>query len=174
MTRKSSELSTLGRRQVGGIDVLNFIGRSYETDRAIANDPTASVDVLTALAESSDFETRKNVAGNIATPADALIVLAEEFPSEFFSHPLLDLMILEDPGVLRRLKPGVLKSYLSHSTCPESFVIWACKHGYKTDQLEILKRPDLSVEQLRYIAQGPHPKAAERAIERLIEMGESW
>lgn len=174
MTRKSIAADIHNQRQLGVDDLGSFIGRSYETDRAIANDPTASVDALTALAESSDFETRKNVACNIATPADVLISLAEEFPGDFFSHPLLDLMILEDPGILRRLKPGVLKSYLSDPTCPESFVLWACRHGYKTDQLEILKRPDLSVEQLKYIARGPHPKAVETAIDRLIEMGESW
>ena len=155
-------------------DFHKSIGRCYEIDRAIASNPKASVGVLMALAESSDYETRKKVVCNIATPADALIGLAEEFPSEFFSHPLLDLMILEDPGVLRRLKPGLLKSYLNNSACPESFVLWACRYGYKADQLEILKRPDLSIEQLKCIAQGPHPKAVERAIDRLIEMGESW
>lgn len=155
-------------------DFMHCIGQSYEIDRAVALSPLASADVLEKLAQSNDKEIRRNIVCNIATPAHTLMLLAQEFPSEFFVHPLLDLMILEDPQLLTRLKPGVLKSFLSDPGCPESFVSWACLHGYKTDQLEILKRSDLSALQLRQIARGPHPKAAERATNRLIEMGELW
>ena len=155
-------------------EFVHHIGRSYAIDRAIAANPSAKSDVLKTLAESHDQETRRNTVCNIATPAEALISLSQEFPVDFFAHPLLDLMILEYPLLLTRLNPGVLKCFLNDPECPESFVLWACRYGHKTDQLEILKRADISIDQLRIIARGPRPKTAERAIDRLIEMGESW
>jgi len=160
--------------ELGVDDLAHYIGRSYAIDRAIAASTSAKSDVLKMLAESNDQETRRNIVCNVGTPAETLISLAQEFPAEFFAHPLLDLMILEDPMLLTRLNPGVLKSFLNDPECPESFVLWACRHGHKTDQLEILKRSNLSVNQLKYIARGAHPKAAERAKNRLIEMGDAW
>jgi hypothetical protein len=174
MISEEAFLCKLSQGELCADEILHHIGRSYAIDRAIAASPLAKPDVLKALAESHDQQTRRNTVCNVGCPAEALISLAQEFSAEFFAHPLLDLMILEDPMLLTRLNPGVLKSFLNDPECPESFVLWACRHGHKTDQLEILKRSDLSVNQLRYIVRGSHPKAAERAIDRLIEMGESW
>lgn len=149
-------------------------GQTYAIDRLIAACPVAPPDLLATLAKSLDRETRRLVICNLGTTVDILMSLAKEFPREFFSHPMLDLMILENPKLLTRLVPGVLKSILNDVACPAAFVNWACRYGYKTDQFEVLKRTDLSADQLRIIARGPHPKAAERAIARLIKMGEVW
>lgn len=167
-------LSKLSLGQLREDEFIRYIGRSYTIDRTMALSPLAKSDVLAKLADSSDQETRRNVVCNVGTPPETLLSLAQEFPVEFFANPLFDLLLLEDPQLLIRLEPGVLKSFLNHPACPESFVLWACRHGHKTEQVEVLKRSDLSVDHLRLIAQGPHPKAAERAIDRLIEMGESW
>jgi len=169
-----SFLEKLAQCDVQIEEIEQHMGRSYPVDRAIAACPIVTSELLVILAESRDSVTRRNVICNAAIPTETLISLAKEFPSEFFSHPLLNLLILEDPQLLTRLEPGVLKSFLNNPECPDSFVQWACQHGCKTDQLEILKRPDLSVSQLRIIARSAHPKPAERAIDRLIEMGEAW
>ena len=174
MSSETTFLNKLTNGDLGAEDLANHIGRSHAIDRAIAASPSANSDVLKTLAQSHDQKTRRNTVCNVGTPAETLVSLAKEFPAEFFAQPLLSLMMLEDPLLLTRLNPGVLKSFLNDPECPESFVLWACRHGHKTDQLEILKRSDLSVDQLRYIARGPHPRAAERAIDRLIEIGESW
>lgn len=147
---------------------------SLKAGRVIARSATANSEKLLLLSKSDKKFVRRNVILNPATPPDILIALAPEFPREFFDHPLLDLMILEDPRLLARLQPGTLKTYLSDPDCPESFIIWACKHGTKGDQLVIMKRPNLATRWLKAIANGPHPRAAERAMDKLIDLGESW
>lgn len=149
-------------------------GQQSMFNRLIASSLEAAPEQLRLLAASNDRLVRHNLILNPATPPDALIALAPEFPREFFNHPLLDLMILEDPQLLKRLQPGTLKGYLSDPDCPESFIIWACKHGTKGDQLVIMKRPNLATRWLKAIANGPHPRAAERAMDKLIDLGESW
>lgn len=174
--RMSEELffEKLNRGELQASDIAECLGRNYAMDRAIAGSSGVSEDTLERLAKSHDPGTRHQVILNVTTPAASLIDLAAEFPLEFFSHPMLDFMILEDPHLLNKLKPGVLKEFLKDPACPESFLVWACRFGNKTDQLEILKRSDLKVEWLKFIAQGAHPKPAERAMDRLIEMGEEW
>ncbi len=149
-------------------------GQTYDIDRLIAACPVATPGLLANLAKSLDKETRRLVICNPGTTVDILMSLAKEFPQEFFAHPMLDLMILEDPWLLKGLQPGVLKAFLMKPDCPAAFLTWACLHGTKGDQLEVLKRSDLPVKWLKAIARGPHPKAAERAIGRLIEQGETW
>lgn len=155
-------------------ELAQYVGQCYVLDRAIAAFTGVPPKILLTLSKSLDSITRQNVIRNEATPADVLISLAAEFPREFFNHPLLGLLILEDPRLLHKLEPGVLKSFLNSPECPESFLLWACRHGYKTDQMEILKRSDLKVEWLQLIARGAHPKPAERAMDHLVEMGKSW
>jgi hypothetical protein len=55
-----------------------------------------------------------------------------------------------------------------------SWLRWAAHYGTKGDQLELLKRQELSIELLKAVANGPHPKPAERAIDRLLAAGEIW
>lgn len=167
-------LDRLARADVSVEELEKHIGRTYVVDRAIAACPISTQQLLLNLAQSIDRDTRQNVVCNARTPADVLISLAAEFPAEFFAHPLLDLMILEDPQILTRLEPGILNSFLGDPGCPNSFIRWACRYGYRADQLTILRRTDLSVDRLRIIARGPHAKPAEQAMDRLVEMGETW
>jgi len=164
----------LARGEVPASDLAAQLGQTIAQDRAIASSASATEDILRQLAKSLDKETRHRVISNLNTPAEVMIALASEFPQEFFIHPMLDFMILEDPHLLSKLEPGVLKIFLKDPACPESFIYCACRYGNKTDQLEILKRSDLKVEWIKLIAQGNHPKAAEKAMDYLIEMGVSW
>lgn len=151
-----------------------YVGRTYAVDSAIAAYAGTPPNLLHKLAKSADKNTRRNVVCNAMTPAKLLVYLASEFPLEFFSHPLLNFNILEDPDFLTQLEPGVMKAFLNDPACPDAFIKWACHYGYKTDHLTILKRKNLTVEHLVIIAHGRHPLTSERAIDRLIELGESW
>jgi hypothetical protein len=152
----------------------SLVGLHYATDRKIASHPGSLPESLEALSESSDEETIRAVAGNPATPPGALIRVASLAPLDFFQNPVLDLLILEDPSFLSKLKPGALRAFLKTDDCPLSWLQWAAHYGTKGDQLEVLKREDLPLEMLKGIANGPHPKTAERAINRLLELGETW
>ncbi|RKX24757.1 MAG: hypothetical protein DRP47_10895 [Candidatus Zixiibacteriota bacterium] len=168
-------LQQLAKGEIENKELIDKIGRIYEWDRAIAACLQTTPDIQETLSKSCDQETRRQVICNVITPTDVLITLAPQFPQEFFSHPLLDFFILEDPKFLSRLEPGVLKVFLSDPECPEGFVLWACRYGNKTDQLAILKRSDIKVEWLQLIARwGVHPKPAEKAMDRLIVLGKSW
>ena len=151
-----------------------LVGLFYLTDRRMAAHTGALPETLAKLSNSKDPDTVREVLHNPTTPPDVLLQIAPQFPVEFFQIPLLDLLILEDPTFLTKLTPGVLRAFLREKDCPLSWLRWASHYGTKGDQLEILKREDFSIEILKAIANGPHPKPAERAINRLLEVGETW
>jgi hypothetical protein len=151
-----------------------LVGLSYESDRKIAAHPDALPETLEQLSCSMDNDTVRQVAINPATPPDILLRIAPLVPMDFFKNPVLDLLTLEDPTFLSKLKPGILRAFLKQDDCPLSWLRWASCYGTKGDQLEVLTRGDLPTEILRAIANGPHPKPAERAINRLFGLGESW
>ena len=170
----SEVLTLLGDNDVDPRFLSQLVGLFYPTDREIATHPRAQPETLEKLSHSNDAETVRLIVQNPATPPDILIRLAPEFPIDFFQNAILDLLILEDPQLLKKLKPGVLRTFLKAEDCPSSFVVWASRYGTKGDQLEILRREDVAVDVLKAVANGSHPKPAERAIDQLLELGEAW
>lgn len=171
---ESQIINKLNDSELDSEDLTDLIERSYRIDCAVAASPLASAMILDKLAHSCHIEVRYNVACNDNTSDKTLIYLSKEFPKEFFEHPFFNLFLLDNPDLLKQLEPGTLKSYLNDPSCPDAFIKWACYYGYKTDHLTILKRKNLTVEHLVIIANGQHPMTSERAIERLIELGEGW
>lgn len=151
-----------------------LVGLYCSADRIIASHPNILPKTLEKLAGSKDKDTVRQVARNPATPPELLIQVASLEPLDFFQNPVLDLLILEDPTFLGKLKPGVLRAFLKEKDCPSTWLRWAAHYGTKGHQLEVLTRDDLPLEILKAIANGPHPKTAERAINRLLELGETW
>lgn len=149
-------------------------GLFYPSDHEIATHPKVLPETLEKLSDSMNAETVRRIVRNPATPPDLLIRLAPRFPIDFFQNAMLDLMVLEDPNLLKKLKPGVLRTFLKAEECPSSFVVWASRFGTKGDQLEIVRSEEASLDVLRSVANGAHPKPAERAIDRLLELGETW
>lgn len=152
----------------------HLVGLFPDSDRIIAAHPATLPKTLLKLSKSPDAETIKAVLQNPATPPDLLLLMAPKFPLDFFQNPALDLLILEDPDFLRKLKPGVLRSLLKEKDCPDYWLNWACSYGNKGDQLVILKREDLPVKNLKALANSSHPKPAERAMNLLLALGETW
>jgi hypothetical protein len=176
MNRHSEEL-VLGRLEAADIDArtLRRLSGMYESaDRLIAAHPAADPETLEQLSNSQDKATVCAVARNPSSPPGLLISIAPKAPLDFFRNPALDLLILEDPTFLSKLRPGVLRAFLRMDECPQSWLRWAANYGTKGDQLEIVKRSDVPVDILKAVASGPHSMAAERAKNSLLGMGETW
>jgi hypothetical protein len=71
---------------------------SVELARLVANNLATPYKLLTQLSDNQDFLTRRNVARNPNIPSNILIKLGKEFPEEFFSNPILNLLTLESPN----------------------------------------------------------------------------
>jgi hypothetical protein len=150
-----------------------LVGLDYDLDREIASRSDALPQTLQRLAEIGDDETVAALARNPICPPEILLRIAPRVPLDLFENPVLDLLLLEDPSFPKKLKPGVLRKLLANTDCPLHWLRWAAYYGTKGDQLEMLKRKDLEIELLRAIAVGPHTKPAERASNRLLELGEA-
>jgi len=148
--------------------LLPLIGRAPQWDRLIAIHPMASGGVLTRLAASADRQTRRAVAMNPQTPKDVLLKLAPTFPGEFFTNPVFDLLLLEDPNLLDALPITVIKNILRRDDCPGSLLRWAAAHGGRSHHLALVDREMISRAMLEQIATGPHGPAAEKAANRLM------
>lgn len=146
----------------------SLIGRAPQWDRLIAIHPKASGDVLTRLAASADRQTRRAVAMNPQTPKDVLLKLAPTFPGEFFTNPVFDLLMLEDPNLLDALPITVIKNILKREDCPASLLGWAAAYGARSHHLALVDREIISRSMLEQIAAGPHGPAAEKAANRLM------
>ncbi len=148
--------------------LLALIGRSPKWDRLIAIHPRATGDVLNRLAVSGDRQTRRAVVLNPQTPKDILLKLAPTFPGEFFTNPVFDLLLLEDPNLFDQLPISVIKNILRRDDCPVSLLRWAATHGGRSHHLALVVRETISRTLLEQIASGPHGPAAEKAANRLM------
>jgi hypothetical protein len=137
-----------------------------ERDAAACTQTPASE--LERLAKSVDRRTRRAVASNVSTPASTLLLLAREFPHEFFSNPAFDLMLLEDPAKVEELPVSALKAILQREDCPRDWLRWVAERGAGALQMALLARPDLSIDLLRLVAEGPNVRAAETAGAHLM------
>jgi biotin carboxyl carrier protein len=80
----------------------------------LAKDPATAPETLKALLSSTDPEVRRALAGNPGAPWGVLLPLIPEFPDAFWNNPALDLLLLEQPGLLARL-PGAAALALASS-----------------------------------------------------------
>ena len=68
-------------------------------ERQQAQDENTSPEVLTKLARSKNYQTRKYVAENPNTPIEieTLDILCQEFPDKITANPIFNLLLLENP-----------------------------------------------------------------------------
>ena len=151
-----------------GADLMPLISRSVRWDRLLAAHPNATGEMLGQLAHATDRLTRRAVAMNPQAPKDVLLKLAPTFAGEFFTNPVFDLLLLEDPNLLDALPVTVIKNILKRTDCPESIMRWAAAHGTRSHHLALVDREFISRAMLQQIAVGPHGPAAERAAGRLL------
>ncbi|MBV6624216.1 MAG: hypothetical protein KI793_14970 [Rivularia sp. (in: Bacteria)] len=102
---------------------------SVELARLVATNPSAEPDLLGELASSEDKVTRKGVAENPNTPTDVLLKLAGDFPQQFFSNPVLSLLMLENPNLATDISYWSLLKLLKQDDAPEWFLACAAMHA---------------------------------------------
>ena len=91
----------------------------------VANNPNATTELLTELADSEENFIRKNVAANPNTPMEVLWKLGEEFPQEVLDNAVFPLLLLENPNLLEEIPQQTMASFLKCSAVPISFMEWA-------------------------------------------------
>ncbi|AFY55299.1 Leucine rich repeat protein [Rivularia sp. PCC 7116] len=102
---------------------------SVELARLVATNPSAEPDLLGELASSEDKVTREGVAKNPNTPTDVLLKLAGDFPQQFFSNPVLSLLMLENPNLATDISYWSLLKLLKQDDAPEWFLACAAMHA---------------------------------------------
>lgn len=153
-------------------ELANLVGVSDKIDSQIAQHDRVSSPTLAKLAQSRSASVLRNVVLNPACPKEVLLKLAPKFPNEFFANPAILLQLLVDPDLFLRLPITAIKAILKSPDCPPSIIDWAMRSGGSSHALALAARADISPELLRQIARGPHVKASELAISRLMGMGE--
>ena len=113
------------------------LGRFPESDRAIASRDDCPSHILSELSHSSDKTTRSKVASNPKTLRDDFIRLGQLFTKEFLQNPLLDVLLLEDPGLLESLPHTLLTRIAKNEECPTPFLVWAASHSEEKVQLAV-------------------------------------
>ena len=102
---------------------------SVELGRLVATNPSAEPELLRELASSEDKATREAVTTNPNTPTDVLLRLAGDFPQQFFSNPVLSLLMLENPNLATDISYWSLLKLLKQDNAPEWFLACAVMHS---------------------------------------------
>lgn len=101
---------------------------SVELGRLVATNPSAEPELLRELASSEDKATREAVTTNPNAPTDVLLKLAGDFPQQFFSNPVLSLLMLENPNLATDISYWSLLKLLKQDNAPEWFLACAVMH----------------------------------------------
>ena len=99
-----------GTRDEGRLRALAERGGGWL--RAAASNPCAPADLLALWSQAPDPATLRALTANPGAPAGVLLRLGRRFPGEFWSNPLVDFLLLEDPE-LRELSSYALCSLLA-------------------------------------------------------------
>ncbi len=111
-------------------DKLRFLAyESVELGRLVAMNSSAEPELLRELASSEDKATREGVTTNPNTPTDVLLKLAGDFPQQFFSNPVLCLLMLENPNLATDISYWSLLKLLKQDDAPEWFLACAAMHA---------------------------------------------
>ena len=144
-----------------GSDLAAAAGKFPETERLIAAHTLALSATLSTLSHSSDKATRSKVAANPNTPPADYVRLGQQFPNEFLANPALDLLFLENPGLLGELPEALLLRVLKRETCPADFLVWAAGLPAEKIQLAVAMNPAAPADALERLRKSVHPKVRE-------------
>ncbi|MGV0106635.1 hypothetical protein NSTCB13_05463 [Nostoc sp. DSM 114160] len=107
-----------------------------------AAEPSTDPELLRELALSTDQKTRQSVAGNPNTPADVLLKLGAEFPSQLLDNPVFPLLLLENLNLVAEIPLNTLRSILRLENVPVSILEkLADKSDYKVQLLALAENP---------------------------------
>ncbi len=134
-------------------DKLRFLAfESIELARLVATNPSAEPELLRELASSEDKATREAVTTNPNTPTDLLLKLAGDFPSSFFSNPVLSLLMLENPNLATDISYWSLLKLLKQDDAPQWFLACAAMHSNSLVLEAVAKHKQVSQQVLEQLA----------------------
>jgi hypothetical protein len=107
-----------------------------------ASDPQTPPERLAAL--STQKELAEAVARNPNTPIDALLSLAATYPQAFVNNPATELLLLEQPELLRRLPAKVAREMIASIPLPESWYAIFASSPNDSVQQAVAERQELS------------------------------
>jgi hypothetical protein len=90
----------------------------------VAANPATSAETLEKLAKSNDEAIGRAVAHNPNTPVPVLLRLAQKFPLEFLSNPILPLLNLSQPDFIKKLDGAVWLQLLRYDRVPSVWLKW--------------------------------------------------
>jgi len=158
-SKKSSVLFGVANDQGTSADVLmQLLDKSDAINRLLAKHTNASSELLEKLSHSSDSATRKAVTSNPNTPTVVYIKLGQQFPKEFLTNPVLDLLILENPNLLQEFSDNLLVQLVRKQECPEEFLIWASSHPSERVQLAVTMNSKAPPKALSSLGMSKHKR----------------
>jgi HEAT repeat protein len=148
---KAALLRTVKSSDIDEVMLSDCVGLFVEVDRAIARLQDTSSDILERLSHHSDKIVRQAVASHHNILPEDLVRLGKQFPDAFLSNPALDLILIENPGLLLNFDESLLVQIAKRKACPEIFLKWAMRQGSEQVLMAIAMNPSTPVELLQQL-----------------------
>lgn len=126
---------------------------SSQLARLVARNRSAPADLLAILGSHSDATVRKWVASHPNTPPTVLAKLGTQFPDQLLDNPILDVLLLENPNILKELPIGTRRSLLKRENCPASLLEWLAQEEDEGIQLALAMNPNAPAHVLRKLGE---------------------
>ncbi|RUT02048.1 hypothetical protein DSM106972_061230 [Dulcicalothrix desertica PCC 7102] len=139
------------------------LANNLEQARIAAEDVSTDPELLQELARSQDKDTRRAVAANPNTPADVLLRLGAEFPTQLVENPVFSLLLLENPNLVAEIPLPTLRSILRLDNVPQ-FILEQAAHKADVEvQLALANNIQTSKKVLERLTQSRDAQVAESA-----------
>lgn len=136
---------------------------NLEQARVVAEDISTDPELLQELAHSQDIATRIAVAANPNTPADALLILGAEFPTQLVENPVFSLLLLENPNLVAEIPLPTLRSILRLDNVPQIILEQAVHKADVEVQLALANNIQTSKKVLERLTKSRDAQVAESA-----------
>lgn len=146
------------------MELEGLAGRFLHLDRLVAKLDKIEGRVLGILAVSEDRTTLRSIARNPNTPTEILFFLAPQFPLPFFSNPVFEWLLLENPDRFLEMEGRFIRGILRVKNCPLSMIEWAVENGSDSERLAVIRRDDAGPQTLRAIAEKSKGKVRALAL----------
>jgi 3-methyladenine DNA glycosylase AlkC len=148
---KAALLKRVKSSDIDEVTLSDCVGLFVEVDRAIARKQDTSSAILERLSHHSDKIVRQAVASHHNILSEDLMRLGKQFPDAFLSNPALDLILIENPGLLLNFDESLLVQIAKREACPEAFLKWAMRQGSEQVLMAIAMNPSTPVELLQQL-----------------------
>ncbi len=174
-------LLNLASPEIAEIKSVTMIVESSPQDAysyRVAIDPNTNSELLEKLAENQNAKVREAVTSNPNTPANILLKLGAEFPSQLLANPIFTLLLLEKPNLVSEIPLETLRSLVSQEDIPLSVLV-ECAELYSDEemQLRMTMNPNLPANIVGKLMQSKNSDISEAAsfhINRVADTGANW